>query len=159
MLLVPFAAGGAEAAPRLLGSFQDWSAYAIDDAADPSCYVVASPTKVDHPPGLARGAPFFLVTMRGGAPGGGEPSLIAGFPLMQGAPVKILVGDQRFTMFSRADGAWFKDPGDERRFIKALRGGTAMVVQGTAAKGQTAVDHYLLRGVNAALTAVEQACK
>ncbi len=147
------------AAPQLLGSFQDWDAYSVTDAQSSTCYALSSPKKLDRPNGLGRSPSYFLLTAKRPQRGSLEPSLIAGYALQPGQPVKILIGDQRFSMFSKDDGAWVKDPADERRLVEALKGGTNLVVQGISVQGATLVDHYSLRGLTAALTAVDQACK
>jgi hypothetical protein len=157
MICTPLAAFAAS--PQLLGSFQDWDAYRLVEGKSQSCYALSSPKKLDRPNGMNRQASFFMLTNRPGIRAGAEPSLIAGYPLQPGQPVKILVGDQRFAMFSKDDGAWIKDPADERRFVEALKAGTNLVVQGTSTQGTALADHYSLRGLSAALTAIDQACR
>jgi len=138
----------------LLGSFQSWDAYAAGEGATRSCYVLSSPIRVDKPGSIQRGAAYFLIKWQG------EPSLIEGANFQPGSIVKILVDDQRFAMFTQGDGAWVKDPADEKRLFAAMRGGANMVAQGQLGPdGLTVVDHYSLRGLSAALTKAEQACR
>jgi hypothetical protein len=147
------------ATPQLLGSFQDWDAYQVAEGAGRLCYAISSPKKFDRPQGLQRAAGYFMLTNKTQPQKRAEPSLIAGYALQPGQPVKILVGDQRFNMFSKDDGAWIKEPADERRFVEALKAGVSLVVQGMSSQGAPLVDQYSLRGLTAALTAIDQACR
>jgi hypothetical protein len=140
--------------PVLLGSFQSWDAYAAGDGLKKSCYVLSSPVRQDRPGAIMRDAAYFLIRWPG------EPSLIEGALFQRGSAVKLLIDEQRFTMFTDADGAWVRDPADEKRLVAAMKGGANMVIQGQLGPdGVAAVDHYSLRGLSAALTKVEQACR
>jgi hypothetical protein len=154
-----FWANAAYAGPVLVGNFQDWDAYRLTDGKTSSCYVISTPKQIDRPPDVNRGTAYFLITLKGAGQPHLEPSLIADYTFHPGSVVKILVGDKRFSMFTKGDGAWVKDANDEIKLVAAMKAGAAMVAQGTTGKNTPLVDHYSTRGLTQALTAIDQACK
>ena len=145
--------------PAQIGAFQDWTAYAYDAADSKVCYVSSTPKATD-PKGVKRDPAFFLVTNMPGRkpPVKGEVSTIIGYPFKEGQPVTLTLDDKTFEMFSKGDTAWV-DTGSDKKIVTAMKGGKSLKVKGTSWRGTTTEDTYSLKGISAALAAIDKACK
>ncbi len=161
LTLITLSAGVAlaENEPQQIGAFEDWVAYAYDAADSKVCYVSSTP-KATEPKGVKRDPAFFLVTNMPGRkpPVRGEISTIIGYPFKEGQPVKLTIDEATFEMFSKGDTAWV-DTGSDKKIVAAMKAGKSLKVQGTSWRGTTTEDSYSLKGISAALAAIDKACK
>ena len=65
------------------------------------------------------------------------------------------IDGQKFTMFTKKDGAWMANPAEERKLVAAMKAGREMVVSGVSARGTQTTYTYSLSGVTAAILSGE----
>jgi hypothetical protein len=70
----------------------------------------------------------------------------------------VTIGTQSFALFGQGEQAWTRDGNGDAQLVKAMRAGATMVVKGTSARGTLTTDTYSLKGVSAALDAIDKAC-
>ncbi|WP_439815315.1 invasion associated locus B family protein [Zavarzinia sp. CC-PAN008] len=141
--------------PRSLGTFGDWDAFSTSDSGKPVCYVATSP-KTTKPTNVRRDPIFLLVTHRGNVRN--EVSVVTGYTYKPKSEVKAAVDGSNFTLFTQGDGAWARDQQTDARIVDAMRKGAQMVVKGTSSRGTETTDTYSLKGISAALDAINKAC-
>ncbi|MFN3626946.1 MAG: hypothetical protein ACK4S3_03595, partial [Parvibaculum sp.] len=73
------ATASAQEAPKLLGRYDDWSAYSYGSGNDRMCYAMTTPTK-SVPAGANRGDIYFMVTHRPARNTKNEISMRIGYP-------------------------------------------------------------------------------
>ncbi len=149
----------AEGEPQQIGAFDDWVAYSYNAADSKVCYVSSAP-KSTEPKNVKRDPAFFLVTNMPGRkpPVKGEVSTIIGYPFKEGQPVKLMIDNQNYDMFSKGDTAWV-DTGTDKKIVAAMKAGKSLKVKGTSWRGTATEDTYSLAGISAALAAIDKACK
>ncbi len=76
----------------------------------------------------------------------------------EAAPVTLSVGERRFRLTGRGDGAWSPDPATDRTIVAALRGERSMSVEAVAPNGRPFADTYLLAGAATAVDAATLGC-
>lgn len=150
------AQGPAGAEP--LGSFRDWESYKLTRDGETTCYAVSEPTQ-STPKGANRDRIFFAISHWPARNARAEPSIVTGYTYRPGSKATVSIGKARFDFFTQGDGAWIRDPKDEKRFLTAIKSGTTMVVKGTSNRGTVTTDRYSLLGVSAALDKIDAACK
>ena len=154
-------AAGAHAAggePQLLGEFGDWSAYTYDAADTKVCYVSSRP-KASEPKTAKRDPIFFLVTHMPGRNVRDEVSTIIGYPFKKESSVQLAIDEAKFEMRTNADGAWAEDAATDKKIVATMKGGKVMTLQGTSWRGTVTIDTYSLKGLAAAMTKIDEACK
>ena len=147
-------------AQTLLGVTRDWSAYEAKTPEGKVCYVLSRP-KAILPTNVSRGSIYFLISVWPDRNVDGEVEVVPGYPYKDGEPVFARVGTTKVEFFTRNDGngiAWAKDPAEEKQLIRAMRGGSRMIVTGESKRGTKTTDTYSLSGVTAALEAAQKAC-
>ena len=72
-------------------------------------------------------------------------------------PMKSIPDDPSTTIID-SEAAWLASTDDEANFVKAMEGGTTLLVKGTSGKGTQTTDTYSLGGVTAAMAAIDKAC-
>jgi hypothetical protein len=153
------AKNGQGTAPRTnggyLGAFGDWEAYR--DAREGFCYAGSKPLKQEGRY-TQRGDAFVLITHRPKEKSFDVVSFEAGYVYKDGAEVSVAIGPQSFTLFGQGEQAWARDGNGDAQLVKAMRAGSTMVVKGTSSRGTLTIDTYSLKGVSAALDAINKAC-
>jgi hypothetical protein len=142
--------------PSLLQKFQDWSAYGT--AADPKvCFAVAQPKEMS-PKGVKRGPVYFYISQWPAEKVVNEVSVKMGYPFKPGGTVTVNVGDAKFELFTKDEGAFVEKPETETGLIEALRKGGTMKVEGTSMRGTKTSDTYSLGGLGDALDRIAKEC-
>lgn len=140
-----------------LGTFNDWAAYSADTAGGKTCFVISQPTR-RAPEGLRRGDAYFFVTHRTGQNAvKNEISMQVGFPTQANSAAEVSVGNAQFRLFTADERAW-SDGRIDGELVQAMRAGVDMSIRTTSGRGNVTTDTYSLRGVSAALDAINQAC-
>lgn len=159
------AGAGAQDAPKLLGKFDDWSAFTYGSGNDRICYALSEPVRTE-PSNVKRGDIFFIVTNRPASKVRGEISMRIGYVFGKNSQPYISVGSARFPMFTGASKggesahwAWLQDANDENKLLAAMRAGADMKVEGTSLRGTRTTDTYSLYGISAALKRIDEECK
>jgi hypothetical protein len=158
-LLSALAAGSADAAaPRVLGTFNDWEAYQLIEGNNQrTCYMASQPSKKE-PGNVRRGDVLVFVTHR---PADKERDVVnvqLGYPLKSGTDVQLTVGDAKFSLFPNGEAAWTRGAADDKALVGAMMKGAAMTVVGQSERGTRTIDSYSLRGFTAAYREITKAC-
>jgi hypothetical protein len=149
-------AAGASAAESL-GTAGPWSAYASRDKTGRVCYLVGEPEK-SEPAGTTRKGPVAMVTHRPAENIANVVSFVEGYPLKEGSEVVLDIGDKKFELFTKDDGAWARTAELDRTIVTTLAQGKSAVVKGTPQKGRPTTDVYSLAGFAKALALIDKAC-
>jgi hypothetical protein len=140
-----------------LGTSGPWSAYATRDKAGRVCYLVGQPEKSDSA-GTPRKAPSAMVTHRPAENISNVVSFVEGYALKEGSEVALEIGDKKFELFTKDDGAWARTAELDRTIVGTLAHGKSAVVKGTPQKGRATTDVYSLAGFAKALALIDKAC-
>jgi invasion protein IalB len=136
----------------------DWSVYAYDAGAKKICFTVAQP-RSKKPTNVKRDPVYFYVSNWPKAKVTNEISVKMGYPLKPGVPAEIKIGDKKFAMFTKAEGAYVEKAAVEQQVVAAMKAGTTMVIQGRSTRGTLTTDEYSLVGISKALETSAKACK
>lgn len=156
--LTPSASFAQAADPQLLSEHDDWAAYTYrNDKEGKVCYIVSQP-KNTLPKNVRRDPIYFLITNRPSKNVRNEVSVITGYPYKKGSTTTATIGSSKYSLFTSGDGAWVESNSGEKSMIAAMRRGANMIVKGTSWRGTLTTDTYSLKGVTAAITAINEAC-
>jgi hypothetical protein len=141
---------------KLLQKYNDWSAYT--GAGSPKvCFVVAQP-KESLPKNVRRGPIYFYISFYPADKVTGEISIKMGYPFPPGGKTTVTIGNDKFELFTKDEGAFVEKPEDEAKLVGAMRGGSAMKVQGRSARGTNTTDNYSLSGISDAIDRATKEC-
>lgn len=143
---------------RLLGAFDDWSAYQFAEKDGRVCYLYSVPqkSKGDY---TKRGDTYIQVTHRVGERTRNVVSVTAGYPYKKDSEVTLTIDGKKFSLFTDGDTAWAGDATADNTLVAAMQAGLKMIVVGTSSKGTLTTDSYSLSGFTAAHKAIDKACK
>ncbi len=148
--------------PSSLGTFRDWSAYTAGSGSGKICYVLSQPT-VSEPKGAKRDPIYFLISDFPDRKAKAEPQVVPGYPYKDGSTVSVVVGSDKFTLFTKNEGgtgaAWMKAQADEAKLVAAMQKGSRAIVTGTSSRGTVTKDTFSLSGITAALNKAHAECK
>jgi invasion protein IalB len=154
----PAAPGGAH--PNLLGQYGDWGAYAAASGGGKVCYALATPASTRTTPANRPRDPVYLfISTRPGENVHNEVSVIIGYQLKPDSEVNAEIGNNKFVMYTKADGAWLSNAAEEARMVETMRKGADIVITGTSARGTQSTDRYSLKGLSQALDRTAKECK
>jgi invasion protein IalB len=88
-----------------------------------------------------------------------EVSVIIGYQLKPDSEVHVEIGNNKFVMYTKADGAWISNAAEEARMVETMRKGQDIVVSGTSSRGTQSTDRYSLKGLSQALDRAAKECK
>ena len=148
---------GGTSTTESLGASGPWSAYASRDKTGRVCYLVGQPQKSDSA-GTPRKAPSAMVTHRPAENIANVVSFVEGYALKEGSEVALEVGDKKFELFTKDDGAWARTAELDRTIVGTLAHAKSAVVKGTPQKGRPTTDVYSLAGFAKALALIDKAC-
>jgi hypothetical protein len=148
---------GGTSTTESLGASGPWSAYASRDKTGRVCYLVGQPQKSDSA-GTPRKAPSAMVTHRPAENIANVVSFVEGYALKEGSEVALEIGDKKFELFTKDDGAWARTAELDRTIVSTLAHGRSAVVKGTPRKGRPTTDVYSLAGFAKALALIDKAC-
>jgi len=146
--------------PNLLGQFGDWGAYAAASGGGKVCYALATPSSTrTNPPNKPRDPTYLFISTRPSENVHNEVSVIIGYQLKADSEVHIEIGNNKFVMYTKADGAWISNAAEEARMVETMRKGADIVVSGTSSRGTQSTDRYSLKGLSQALDRTAKECK
>lgn len=148
--------GASAQSVKTLGEFNDWTAHTMTENGKKVCYIASQPKK-DEGQYSVRGQIYFVVTHRPADKQFNVVTVFAGYAYRPGSPVELSVDQTKFELFTEGETAWAHDEMD-RRIVQEMKKGSSMVIRGTSARGNATKDTYSLKGVSAALTAINKAC-
>ncbi len=148
----------AEAKPKKIGQYKDWSAYTYHENGGKVCFMVSKPksAKGNY---SRRGDIYALVTHRTSNNSRDVVSFVTGYTYKEDSEVDVSIGSKKFTLFTKDDTAWTKSALEDTHLTKAIKDESRMVVKGRSARGTLTTDTYSLRGSTAAYNAINSACK
>jgi hypothetical protein len=142
---------------RVIGDFNDWSAYSASEGAGALCFAVTNPTQVTpRPDGFTEA--YLYLTNRPTEGINNEFNLVAGFNFAPDSTATATVGGQSFELFTQGDAAWLQDAAQSDNLAAAIRAGTTLTVEATTAMGIRVTETFSLSGATAASRAVESGC-
>jgi invasion protein IalB len=146
--------------PTLLGQYGDWGAYAATTGGGKVCYALASPSSTrTNPANRPRDQVYLFISTRPGENVHNEVSAIMGYQLKPESDVNVEIGNNKFVMYTKADGAWLSNAAEEARMVETMRKGSEIVITGTSARGTQSTDRYSLKGLSQALDRTAKECK
>ncbi|MBM3502940.1 MAG: hypothetical protein FJX65_03610 [Alphaproteobacteria bacterium] len=149
----------AQQKPTLLGQHKDWDAFTLREGGKLVCYIASDPAEwSSQPRGANRGAISLLVTHRPASNVRDEVSVHMGYRLKENSEVIAEVDGQKFTLFTKDEGAWAADPKTDKALSDAMARGNTLLVKGTSVRGTATTDRYSLAGYAAAREAANKAC-
>ena len=150
--------GGAQ--PNLLGQYGDWGAYAAASGSAKVCYALATPSSTrTTPPNRPRDAVYLFISTRPAENVHNEVSVIIGYQLKPDSEVNVEIGNNKFVMYTKGDGAWISNAAEESRMVETMRKSSDIVVTGTSSRGTQSTDRYSLKGLSQALDRTAKECK
>jgi invasion protein IalB len=147
----------AAAAPKVLGTHDDWQSYLLVDGNKRVCYMASAPQKKE-PANAKRGDVLLFVTHR---PADNERDVVnvhVGYTLDANRDVHVVVGDKTFDLFTKGDTAWTRGTNDDKALVQQMIKGSTLTVAGESNRGTKTVDTYSLRGFTAAYKEINKAC-
>jgi invasion protein IalB len=154
----PAAPGGGH--PNQLGQYGDWGAYAAASGGGKVCYALAMPASTrTTPPNKPRDPTCLVISTRPAENVHNEVSVIIGYQLKPDSEVHVEIGNNKFVMYTKADGAWISNAAEEARMVETMRKGQDIVVSGTSSRGTQSTDRYSLKGLSQALDRAAKECK
>lgn len=141
--------------PSRLSQFEAWGAYSYKSPQKTICYVLSVPLQ-SLPTTVKHGDNFFLVTKRSHSPISFEPQFMAGYTLKEGSKVTVTIGDKDFDFFTKDSSAWLASSELEKQLVSAMRAGMNMTVKALSKRGTATTYTYSLKGVSAALNAIQK---
>jgi invasion protein IalB len=145
------------AAPKVIGTHQDWQSYLLVEGKSRVCYMASQPQKKE-PAAAKRGDVLVFVTHR---PADKEQNVVnfhAGYTLKPDTDVHVVIGDSSFDLFTKGDTAWTRGTKDDKAMVDEMMKGSTMTVTGESDRGTKTVDTYSLRGFTAAYKDINKAC-
>jgi invasion protein IalB len=155
-IVIAPSAGMAQQA-KSLGTFNAWTAWQGTDANGEICYISSQPSD-SEPKNVNRDPIHFLVIHRKGLGTKNEVQTLIGYPFNANPNASATVDGKAYPMVTEGSAAWLASSGDESGFVSSLKAGTELVVRGTSQRGTKTTDKYSLRGVTAAMSAIDKAC-
>lgn len=145
-------------APEIIGDYNDWSAYFIEDSGGKTCYMASAP-KSDEGKYTQRGNIYAVVTHRPKDKTFDVVNFNAGYTYKQDAPITVKIGKNTINkLFADGDKAWAVNDSVDKELVALMRRGDRMIVHGTSSKGTATKDTYSLKGFNAAYKAISMKC-
>lgn len=145
------------AEPRELGVWTDWAAYLYSDKSGKTCYIASEPTK-DEGDYSRRGRIIALVTHQPAAKSFNVVSFVAGYTHKKDSEASVVIGEQKFALFTQDDTSWAYDSKTDNELVAAMQAGNEMVVDGVSSRDTKTRDTYSLRGFTSAHKAASKAC-
>ncbi len=143
--------------PTLIKQTNDWSSFSHGDGPSKVCFAMTTP-KSKSPQNLNHGDVFFFVSNRPGEGVRNEPSILVGYPFQDGSRVSVDIDGQKFTLFTKGDGAWVENAAQEAPLIAAMKKGRSMSVAGTSGRGNPTGYTFSLSGISASVGDIDKAC-
>jgi len=120
------------AAGKGLGQFKSWHAQTFDDKSGKTCSLWSQPEKSEGEY-TRRGEVFIFVTHSPAKKSFDRVSFEIGYTFKESSAVHVTIGSHKFDLSSGGSAAWAKTAKEDKRLVRAMRGGRTMVVAPGAA--------------------------
>ena len=142
---------------KLLGKFDNWSAYTATAKGSRICFALTTSPKLNTANG---GRVYAMVTTRPSDKVINEVSILTDYKVMDGGDLSLLeVGGETYAMWGTGNGHWIKNPSEQSRLIDTMRVSTDIALKGRAAEGSAKNEAYSLRGFAQALDRANRECR
>ena len=148
----------AQETAKVLGTFTAWEVHSFQEGGAKVCNMFTRPTESEGAY-TQRGDVYMFVTNRPAEGVVDEFSVQIGYDFKTGVPAFAIVGGRKFELFTQEDFAWLHEDKDQKALIRAMRGGSEIVVEGISSRGTKTKDVFSLSGFSAAHNMVSSACK
>ena len=152
------------AANTPVAEYGDWRMFVSGSGQSKNCYIAGEP-KRSTPKAARRGDIFLIVAHRPGQGVRNEVSVRIGYPFSATSEPFARVGSDEYGFFTGVqvengadEWAWLETLDDQSRLVTAMKRGNELVFKGTSARGTLTTDSYSLKGVTAAMKALDAAC-
>jgi hypothetical protein len=151
-------AGHAAAAEtKLISKHADWDASERIVGKERVCYVSSLPKK-SAGKYRKRGEASVIIADWPKRKRWGEVTVNAGYKYKPKSEVIIRIGDVDHRLFTNG-GQAYAYKGEDAKLVRAMRAGARMIVVGVSSKGTRTIDTYSLKGISAALKAIDAECR
>lgn len=152
------AAGAAVAAQsKLLSKHADWDASIRAIGKERVCYVSSLPKK-SAGKYKKRGEASVIVAHWPKRKRWAEVTVNAGYRYKPKSEVAMRIGGKTYRLFTNGEQA-YAYKGEDRKLVRAMRAGARMIIVGTSSRGTRTVDTYSLKGISAAIKAIDAECR
>ena len=143
---------------KVVETVNHWSTY-VSEGSERICWTSSKPVKwVASRKGVRRGRIGLAVTYRPGRNVSNEVNFTAGYPLAEGKPVSLSVGDRKFKMVSNGENAWSTSVAEDGEIVQAFRKGASATIRAVSTRGTKTTDTFSLIGFTATLQQVKESC-
>ncbi|HZH52818.1 MAG TPA: invasion associated locus B family protein [Microvirga sp.] len=143
--------------PRLLGSYDSWSAWTFRENKSNVCYVYTD-ADTKKPETLDHGRVGFSIRNLERGRSRTEAGFLSGYELAP-QPIRVVVDGKRFTMIPRGRHAWLRREEREGEFLQALMRGRTMTVEAVSRRGNKTSYRFSLAGATKAVRKARQSCR
>ncbi|MEP6342641.1 MAG: invasion associated locus B family protein [Maricaulaceae bacterium] len=156
-VLLPVTAS-AQDAPKLEGTYKDWTSYSRSASGDKSCYAV-TPAKTKSPSSVDHGEIYFIISSWKSGAATEQPNFLASYPLNPNIPPEAKVRNTKASFYVAGNEAFIEESSHEKRLVKAMRAGSTMTVSAQSQRGTRVSYSFSLSGATAALKKMKEACR
>ena len=157
LFLIAASADTARAQAIDAGTFSDWTLHTTGEGAGKVCYAATLASDLGDGP-AQRGDRILYISAWPKDGIKSEISIKLGSAAKAAAGAKVMVGKDTFSLFIKDDRAFVADATQELKLVDAMKKGSKLTVDSTAAGGTTVTDTYSLSGITQALQALAAAC-
>lgn len=156
-VLLPMTAH-AQNAPKLEGTYKDWTTYSRTAAGDKSCYALTR-AQTKSPSSVVHGDIYFMISNWKSGAATEQPSFLASYPLNANIPPEAKAGSTKVKFYVADNEAFIEDASNEKRLVKAIRAQSIMTVSAQSNRGTRVSYSFSLSGSTAALKKAKDACR
>jgi hypothetical protein len=150
-------APAAAAEAKLISKHADWDASQRRVGKERVCYISSLPKK-SRGKYKKRGEASVIVAHWPKRKRWAEVTVNAGYRYKPKSEVVIRIGGADHRLFT-SGGQAYAYKGEDGKLVRAMRAGASMIVVGVSSKGTRTVDTYSLKGISAALKAIDAECR
>ena len=145
-------------APKLEGSYNDWTSYSRETGNDKSCYVITK-AKTTSPSSVRHGDVYFMISNWRSGAASEQPSFLTSYDLNPNIAPEATVGSTKIGFYIADNEAFIDESSDEKRLVRAMRAGSTMTVKAQSKRGTRVSYSFSLSGVTAALKKAKETCR
>ena len=147
----------AAAETKLIAKHADWDASRRTVGKERVCYISSLPKK-SAGKYKKRGEVSVIVAHWPKRKRWAEITVNAGYRYKAKSEVVIRIGKADHRLFTEGQQA-YAYKGEDAKIVRAMRAGASMIIVGVSSKGTRTIDTYSLKGISAALKAIDAECR
>ena len=157
IILVSFSSAKSDENLTSIGKFKDWETFILTENNDKICFAQSIPI-LRAPKKFERDPSRLFISFRPTENIMDEVSATSGYIFQKEKIVKAKTGKKTYDFFSQEDFAWILDSEDEKKFIKAMKKASRVMIIGRTDQGKQTIDHYSLMGFSKAYNIAKKSC-